>query len=130
MIRFIDNESSGRELDTPKSEMSDGKYFGCHFGASGLIYSMRRIRVYTGSAEIFDLGTEFDVRLERGSTVVTVVEGRVAVGPSRMLERLGTNSNQNHAPRFVQLSADERILVTEGEWPATRMAVDAQRTTA
>jgi transmembrane sensor len=90
----------------------------------------RAFRVIAGSAEVLDLGTKFDVRLEQDSTVVTVVEGRVAVGPSPMLEKLGTNSSQNHAPRFVQLSADQQIRVTEGEWPATPVAVDAQRTTA
>ena len=43
----------------------------------------RAFRVIAGSAEVVDLGTKFDVRLEHDSTVVTVVEGRVAVGPSR-----------------------------------------------
>ena len=46
----------------------------------------RAFRVIAGSAEVVDLGTKFDVRLEHDSTVVTVVEGRVAVGPSPMLE--------------------------------------------
>src|SRR5882724_2831082 len=82
----------------------------------------RAFRVIAGSAEIVDLGTQFDVRLEHDSTVVTVVEGRVAVGPSI--------SSQNHSPRFVELSADQQIRVTAGEGPATPVAVDAQRTTA
>ncbi len=82
----------------------------------------RAFRVFAGSAEVIDLGTQFDVRLEHDSTVVTVVEGRVAVGPS--------NSSRNRPPRFVQLSADQQIRVTEGEGPATPVAVDAQRTTA
>jgi transmembrane sensor len=60
--------------------------------------------------------------LEHDSTVVTVVEGRVAVRPS--------NSSQNQSPQFVQLSADQQIRMSEGEWPATPVAVDAQRTTA
>jgi transmembrane sensor len=82
----------------------------------------RAFRVIAGSAEVVDLGTNFDVRLEHDSTVVTVVEGRVAVGPS--------SSSQNHSPRFVELSADQQIRVTAGEGPATPVAVDAQRTTA
>jgi transmembrane sensor len=82
----------------------------------------RAFRVVAGSAEVVDLGTQFDVRLEHDSTVVTVVEGRVAVGAS--------NSSQNHSPRFVQLSAGQQIRVTEGEGPATPVAVDAQRVTA
>ena len=84
--------------------------------------SSRAFRVIAGSAEVVDLGTQFDVRLERDSTVVTVVEGRVAVGAS--------NSNLDHSLRFVQLSADQQIRVTEGKWPTTPVAVDAQRTTA
>jgi transmembrane sensor len=80
----------------------------------------RAFRVIAGSAEVVDLGTQFDVRLERDSTVVTVVEGRVAVGPS--------NSSQSH--RFVQLSADQQIRVTAGQGPATPVAIDAHRTTA
>jgi transmembrane sensor len=82
----------------------------------------RVFRVIAGSAEVVDLGTKFDVRLEHDSTVVTVVEGRVAVGPS--------NSSQNHSPRFVQLSADQQIRMSEGEWPVVPVAVDAERTTA
>jgi transmembrane sensor len=90
----------------------------------------RVFRVIAGSAEVVDLGTKFDVRLQHHSTVVTVVEGRVAVGPSPILGRLGANSGQNHPPPFVQLGADQQISVTEGEWPATPVAVDAERTTA
>jgi transmembrane sensor len=82
----------------------------------------RAFRVIAGLAEVVDLGTKFDVRLGYNSTVVTVVEGRVAVGPS--------NSDRNRSPRFVQLSADQQIRVTEAEGPATPVAVDAQRTTA
>jgi transmembrane sensor len=92
--------------------------------------SARAFRVFAGSAEIVDLGTKFDVRLEHDSTVVTVVEGKVAVGPSPTSEKLGTNSSQNHLPRFVQLSADQQIRMNEGEWPAMPVAVDAQRATA
>jgi len=82
----------------------------------------RAFRVHAGSAEVVDIGTKFDVRLEQGSTVVTVVEGRVAVGP--------TNSSQNPAPRLIELNADQQIRVTVGQWPATPVAVDAERTTA
>ena len=90
----------------------------------------RVFRVIAGSAEVVDVGTKFDVRLEHDSTVITVVEGRVAVGPSPMSEKLGTNSSQSHPPRFVQLGADQQIRVTEGEWPTRPVAVDAQSTTA
>jgi transmembrane sensor len=90
----------------------------------------RAFRVLAGTAEVVDLGTNFDVRLEHDSTVVTVVEGRVAVRLSPKLEKLAANSNQSHAPQFVRLSADQQIRILEGEWPATPVAVDAQSTTA
>jgi transmembrane sensor len=90
----------------------------------------RAFRVIAGPAEVVDLGTKFDVHLEHDSTVVTVVEGRVAVGPSPMPENLGPNSSRNQAPRFVELSADQRISVTDGAWPATPVGVDAQSATA
>jgi transmembrane sensor len=90
----------------------------------------RAFRVIAGSAEIVDLGTKFDVRLEHDSTVVTVIEGRVAVSPSPTLEELGTGSNPSHMQRVVQLGANQQISLTEGEWPVTPVAVDAERTTA
>jgi transmembrane sensor len=82
----------------------------------------RAFRVQAGLADVTDLGTKFDVRLEQDATVVTVVEGRVAVGP--------TASSQNHPQRSVELTADQQIRVTETGWPATPVAVDAARATA
>jgi transmembrane sensor len=90
----------------------------------------RAFRVFAGAAEVIALGTNFDVRLEHGATVVTVVEGRVAVGLSPVLEKPGTNSNQDLPPRFVQVGADQQIRVAQSEWPATPVAVDAQQSTA
>jgi transmembrane sensor len=88
----------------------------------------RAFRVLAGSAEVVAIGTQFDVRLQEDSTVVTVIEGRVAVGPSPLLEKRGTNAND--APRYVQVDADQQIRVTAAEWPATPIPVDAQHTTA
>jgi transmembrane sensor len=82
----------------------------------------RVFRVHTRSADIVDIGTQFDVRLEQGSTVVTVVEGRVAVGPQ--------SSSPNYAVRSIELTANQQLRVTEGEWPAIPVAVDAERTTS
>jgi len=82
----------------------------------------RAFRVHTRSADIIDIGTQFDVRLEQGSTVVTVVEGRVAVAPQ--------NSSPNYAVRSIELTANQQLRVAEGEWPATPVAVDAERTTS
>ncbi len=82
----------------------------------------RAFRVHAGSADVIDLGTRFDVRLDEGSTVVTVVEGRVTVGPS--------TSGQSPLLRPIELNADQQIRVAKGAWPATPIAVDAKRTTA
>jgi len=90
----------------------------------------RAFRVIAGSAEVVDMGTKFDVRLQHDTTVITVIEGRVAVAPSPTTEELGMGSNPSHARRVVQLGANQQISVTEGEWPATPEAVDAERTTA
>jgi transmembrane sensor len=90
----------------------------------------RAFRVLAGSAEILDIGTQFDVRLERDSTVVTVVEGRIAVEPSPLQDKHATNSSQSHPLSLLQLGPDQQLRVTQGEWPATPQAVDAQRTTS
>jgi transmembrane sensor len=90
----------------------------------------RTFRVLAGAAEVIDLGTQFDVRLEQKSTVVTVVEGRVEVGPSPMRETLGTTARQAQAARFVELAAGQQIGVAEGQWPAVPITVDVQSATA
>lgn len=90
----------------------------------------RTFRVLAGSTEVVDLGTKFDVRRERDSTVVTVVEGRVAVRPSPMMKERTADSSDNQRPRFVQLGANQQLRVLQGEWPATPLAVDPQRVTA
>jgi transmembrane sensor len=92
--------------------------------------SKRPFRVFAGSAEVIDIGTQFDVRLEQSATVVTVVEGRVAVGPSSMLRAHGTDAGQEPLARFVELHADQQISVAQGVWPAAPIAVDAHRTTS
>jgi transmembrane sensor len=91
--------------------------------------SDRPFRVFAGLAEVVDLGTRFDVRLEDTSTLVTLVEGRVAVGRSPARTG-GTDSNPDNPPGFVQLKADEQVRVSPDQWPARPVAVDAQRKTA
>jgi transmembrane sensor len=88
----------------------------------------RPFRVFAGRAEIVDLGTRFDVRLQDKSTLVTVVEGRIAVGLSASAE--SARPNQGYTPDLVQVDAGQQITVADGEWPAAPVAVDAQRTTA
>jgi transmembrane sensor len=90
----------------------------------------RPFRVFARSAEVVALGTQFDVRLERDATVVTVVAGRVAVGPSPQLGKRAAGSRPIQAQPFVPLGANQQVTVTEGSWPVAPVLVDAQRTTA
>jgi transmembrane sensor len=90
----------------------------------------RPFRVLTGSAEVVDIGTTFDVRLDHNSTVVTVIEGRVEVGPSPVRDTLGLNTRRPQAARLIELAAGQQLSVGEGEWPAVPIAVDVQNTTA
>ena len=90
----------------------------------------RGFRVFAGSAQVMAVGTRFDVRLEHDATVVTVIEGRVAVGPSWMSAKRSTNAAQLEPTRFVEVGADQQLRLTTGEWPPILVAVDSQRTTA
>jgi ferric-dicitrate binding protein FerR (iron transport regulator) len=90
----------------------------------------RVFRVFAGSAAVTAVGTKFDVRLDSHATWVTVIDGQVAVGRSRVLEDRGTGPGRQYPPQFVQLSADQQLRVANGEWPATPVMVDAQRATA
>ena len=90
----------------------------------------RAFRVFAGPALVVAVGTNFDVRLERDATVVTVVEGRVALGSSSASEKRGSNANEPQPTQFVELSADQQARLTAGEWPPTLVAVDSQRATA
>lgn len=79
----------------------------------------RPFRVLAGAAQIVDVGTQFDVRLQNEVTLVTVVEGRIAVA---------LRSNPGTAP--VELGANQQIDVSEANWPAAPMLVDVQQSTA
>ena len=86
----------------------------------------RSFRVLAGSVEVSDLGTTFDVRLARDSTVVTVVEGEVAIRPPTVGARSGGSPWAD-----VQVGADQQVIIANGIWPrAKAVAVDAQRATA
>ena len=81
----------------------------------------RDFRVSAGSAQLVDVGTQFNVRLGPADTVVTVTEGRVNVG---------LTANAEHTMPYLELSAGQQIRVARGAWPAHPIAVDANRTTA
>ena len=83
----------------------------------------RKFRVLGGSAEVIAIGTQFDVRLKENSTEVTVLEGRVDVG---LLPAPNSVAAKN-SPRYVQVSANQRIRVVREEWPSAPQAADAQQ---
>jgi transmembrane sensor len=88
----------------------------------------RAFRVVAGAAQIVAIGTKFDVRLQQETTVVTVVQGRVAVGQLRPPDR--PNTVPYSPPEFVQLGANQQMNVTSEAWPAMAIAIDAQQTIA
>ena len=90
----------------------------------------RPFHVFAGPAEVTDIGTTFDVRLRTDSTVVTVVEGRVAVGSSGLSESPRMGSNRRPPTHLVELGPNQQVSVSRGEGPGTPTAVDAKRTTA
>jgi transmembrane sensor len=90
----------------------------------------RAFRVIAGPAEIVDIGTKFDVRLEGASALVTVVQGLVTVGASVNTEKPGADAGPGRVPPITRLSANQQMRVAEGEVPAAPVAVDAQRATA
>jgi transmembrane sensor len=90
----------------------------------------RAFRVFAGAAEVIAIGTKFDVRLEDNATIVTMVEGRIAVGPSSMLGERGVSSGKEQSARFVELGPDQQIKLVAGQWPPEVMAEDSQRDTA
>jgi transmembrane sensor len=82
----------------------------------------RPFRVRTGTAEVVDVGTKFDVYRQPGSTLVTVLEGRVTVAAITP----GANANQG----LVLVRAGEQVRVSEGAMPSSPAKVDARRATA
>jgi transmembrane sensor len=89
----------------------------------------RAFRVFAGAAEVVDIGTQFDVRLEQDATVVTVVEGRAAVSLAPAQNKDGT-TNLDRPQSPVALGRGQQLRVAQGQWLATPIAVDAQRTTS
>jgi transmembrane sensor len=86
----------------------------------------RPLRVLAGSAQVVAVGTRFDVRLTPEATLVTVVEGRVAVG----LSATSAEPLDRGSAAVIQVGADQQLRVAAAEWPARPVAVDAERTTA
>ncbi len=69
----------------------------------------RPFRVYSGGAVVQAIGTSFTVRRDRGSTTVTVVEGRVSVA------RVSRQGSRPVVPARLEIGAGERVTVTPEE---------------
>jgi transmembrane sensor len=90
----------------------------------------RPFRVFGGSAQVVAVGTKFDVYVQHDATVVTVMEGKVAVGLSPLLATSGAEPRGNRSAALVEVDANQQVRVSEDAWPATPVTMDAQRTTA
>ncbi|HWG28932.1 MAG TPA: FecR domain-containing protein [Steroidobacteraceae bacterium] len=78
--------------------------------------------VHSGAASVRAVGTQFDVDRRSGETVVTVVEGRVAVLPDLLLQPMSANAVDSSAPSisapdFVRTGPGGAggLLLTAGE---------------
>jgi transmembrane sensor len=80
----------------------------------------RPFRVTAKSADIVDVGTRFNVRLMNATTVVTVMEGRVAV--------MAASSAQKDAG--LQVAAGGQVSITDGVLPTHSASADTARATA
>jgi transmembrane sensor len=90
----------------------------------------RSFRVQAGSADVVDIGTKFNVRLQQHATVVTVLEGRVAAGSSSISAARKPGTNPGLPAEFVTLGVGQQISIDENRSLAAPVAVDAERTTA
>jgi len=84
----------------------------------------RPFRVVASPAEVVDLGTRFDVYLQRDSTLVTVLEGQVTVALAMAAH------SASAAGHTVAVHAGEQIRVSDGTLPSQATPADMQRSTA
>ena len=80
--------------------------------------SARPFRVVAGTASVLAVGTTFSVYRQGGSTLVTVVQGRVGV------------STVTAASTSVNAGAGEQVRVIDGQLPQPPTPADVQRSTA
>jgi transmembrane sensor len=83
----------------------------------------RNFRVLAGPADVVAIGTRFDVRLQQDSTLVSVLEGQIAVGlaPAQPGTAVGAK---------VLVHAGEQVQVASNQLPAQAVPAQIQRNTA
>jgi transmembrane sensor len=84
--------------------------------------SARPFIVHSGAASVRAVGTQFDVDRLSGETIVTVVEGRVAVLPDSLLQPAAANTVDRSAPSnsapaiaLTEPGGTRGLLLTAGE---------------
>lgn len=88
--------------------------------------TVRRFRVSAGFADVVAVGTQFDVYRRAEETLVTVVEGRVAV-----FEDSEDGAGRSpHGPGTVPLPAGQQARIARGNDRFETRAVDVRNTTA
>jgi len=87
----------------------------------------RPFRVIAGSAEVVAAGTKFDVYLQPGETLVTVIEGIVTVGETPRPD--GAVNGESAAKEPIQVRAGEQFRVLPGG-TSVPSPVDTQAATA
>ena len=83
----------------------------------------RTFHVVAGPADVVAIGTRFDVRLQQDSTLVSVLEGQIAVGLAR--DQPGTAAKST-----VLVHAGEQVQVAASQLPAQAVPAQLQRNTA
>ena len=86
----------------------------------------RRFRVVAGVAQVLDIATEFDVFRQTSATVVTVVEGEVAVLEARGSPPIGPAV----PPDAQRVGAGYQLRIDAGRASAQPMPVDVSQTLA
>jgi transmembrane sensor len=91
----------------------------------GVVHDSKRpFRVTAGSAEVRDLGTEFEVYRQTDVTRVTVVDGQVSVTPSK--DAAGTHASAWNA----HVSTGEQVQIVAGVLTSGPEPIDVGRSTA
>jgi transmembrane sensor len=90
----------------------------------------RPFRVVAGSLEVIARGTNFDVLLMQDATVVTVVNGRVAVEPAPRQTRQRMQSASAAARPSLELGAGQQARAVGDSWPPQVASVDPRQSTA
>jgi transmembrane sensor len=86
----------------------------------------RRLRVEAGDTQVIAIGTEFDVYRRHDETIVTVVEGQVAV----VVGAVPIGAAVGLPATGLRVAAHQQVRVTAGVVPSRPTEVDLQKTMA